>query len=100
MPSPDSSTMHHVMVPAPLPSNVGAVAAAVSIGSPLGQITQPIQLVHASTFPPPPSPIRSMVTCPTPELPPPPTPLFSAAAETAEVAAVKIPPKAPNMNLH
>lgn len=41
-----------------------------------------------------------MVTCPTPELPPPPTPLFSAAAETAEVAAVKIPPKAPNMNLH
>ena len=94
MPSPDSSTTHRVLVPAPQTPHI-AVGGTVS----LGQITQPIQLVHASTFPPPPSPIRSMVTCPTPELPPPPTPLFSATAES-EVAAVKVPPKAPNMNLH
>ena len=51
MPSPDSSTTHHVLVPAPQPPHIGVGAVAI------GQITQPIQLVHASTFPPPPSPI-------------------------------------------
>merc|ERR1712008_391366 len=70
------------------------------------QITQPFQLVHASTFPPPPgagihhnppSPVRSIVTCPTPDLPPPPTPLPSSMAEPD--IPVRIPHKAPNMNL-
>lgn len=64
-----------------------------------GQITQPIQLVHASTFPPPPSPVKtpavsSTVTCATPDLPPPPTPLLQTLEE------VKPPPKAATMNLH
>merc|ERR1719189_344198 len=86
------------MVPAPLPSNSGTMTATSSIGGPIGQITQPIQLVHASTFPPPPSPIRNMVTCPTSELPPPPTPLLQSTMEEPD-ASVKIPSKAPNMNL-
>lgn len=82
--SPDSSTMHHVLVPAPAANC---------------QITQPIQLVHASTFPPPPSPVKhasaaAAVTCATPELPPPPTPLIPDEAE------FKVPPKAATMNLH
>ena len=61
-----------------------------------GQITQPIQLVHAATFPPPPaSPVKTAVTstCATPDLPPPPTPLLSMEEE------VKPPPKAATMNL-
>ena len=84
MVSPDS-TIHHVVVPAPPTTSTGA-----------GQITQPIQLVHASTFPPPPSPIKGLVaastlTCTTPDLPPPPTPLLEEQ--------VKLPPKSANMNL-
>ena len=66
-----------------------------------GQITQPIQLVHATNFPPPPSPIKGMatVTCPTPELPPPPTPLIPMSDEQDHKSEVKVPPKAPTMNL-
>ena len=83
--SPDS-TMHHIVVQPPASS--------------LGQITQPIQLVHASNFPPPPSPVKGIattsaappVTCQTPDLPPPPTPLFEEAAKSP-------PPRAANMNL-
>ena len=85
--SPDSSTaagshgiLHHVVVPVPKNSS--------------GQMTQPIQLVHAAPFPPPPSPLKS-VTCPTPELPPPPTPL-----PPAEECEVRVPPKAAHINLH
>ena len=69
-----------------------------------GQITQPIQLVHASTFPPPPSPVKTAlitpppvpptVTCPTPDLPPPPTPILPMEEEP-----VRPPPKAATMNL-
>ena len=61
-----------------------------------GQITQPIQLVHAATFPPPPSPVKPVQvssTCATPDLPPPPTPLLPMEEE------VKPPPKAATMNL-
>ena len=102
--SPDSSTINPFMVPVQqvqVQTGAGNLGGAVSC-----QITQPIQLVHASTFPPPPgagihhnppSPVRSMVTCPTPDLPPPPTPLPSSLAEPD--IPVKIPQKAPNMNL-
>lgn len=81
--SPDSSTHHHHHVAAvPLP-------------------TQPIQLVHASTFPTPPPPIRnfatSTITCPTPDLPPPPTPLPTAHNNNNDM--LRIPPKAANMDL-
>ena len=61
-----------------------------------GQMTQPIQLVHATTFPPPPSPLKTVVssTCATPDLPPPPTPLLPM-----ELEEVKPPPKAATINL-
>nr|ALF84898.1 dorsal [Paracyclopina nana] len=59
-------------------------------------ITQPIQLVHASVYPPPPlSPTNGAgaVSCSTPDLPPPPTPLIPQEPD------LSVPPKAATMNL-
>ena len=96
MVSPDS-TIHHIVVPPPPTTTTGNGG---------HQITQPIQLVHASTFPPPPSPIKGLVaaspplTCTSPDLPPPPTPLLEGQAPLLEGGeVVKLPPKSANMNL-
>jgi hypothetical protein len=94
MMSPDSTVsqqqqqIHHVVVPAP------ASAA---------QVTAPIQLVHANSFPPPPrtppsAAASATVTCATPDLPPPPTPLPSAVMMVPIRDDPQVPPKAAMMN--